>query len=42
MAKHYITLKIKVIDYWFDFKAEKVFVMMYIGKRLILVEREIE
>ena len=40
--KHYITIKIKVLDYWFDWEKKKVNVMMYIGNKLILTEREIK
>lgn len=40
--RHYLTITIKVVDYWFDWIKNKVHVLMYIGKKLVLLEREIK
>ena len=40
MAKHYLTITVRVLDYWFDLENELVYVLMELGNKLILVERE--
>jgi len=39
--RHYVTLKIKMIDYWFDWDKKIVHGLMYIGNKLVLIERDI-
>jgi len=40
MAKHYLTIKFKVWDIWFDLEKEIIHIIMEIGNKLILLERE--
>ena len=40
MAKHYLTITIRILDYWFDFEKEIIHMVMEIGNKLVLLERE--
>lgn len=40
--KLYLTITFRVWDYWFDWDAKLVHVLMTIGSKLVLVEREIK
>ena len=39
MAKHYITIKFKIIDMWFDYEQKLIHVIMELGNELVLLER---
>jgi len=40
--RHYITLKVKVVDYWLDIDKKIIHALMNIGNKLVLIERNFD